>query len=198
MLLHTSSPFRQINTIPIDQGEIPLKRNLRVITILLIIALITDGLAPAPCTAAEPPSHLQNPQADSRELQLQDMLVLQLLPYMNDRLKTAYFSLLITSPQLYPYLVQVEHIERVNGFRSFGFRITLRAFPTVGPHISVGEDLFTYRISSSQVELVEYKHIKGPEVHGFPPNYLDMLRKDTNEAAFLQTFWSCGALAFII
>lgn len=163
-----------------------MKRTLRVITILLMIALIINGLAPAPSTAAEPPSQLQKPQGDSRELQLQDMLVLQLLPYMNERLKTAYFSLLTTSPQLYPYFVQVEHIERVNGFRGFDFRITLRAFPTVGPHISVGEDLFTYRISPSQVELVEYKHIKGPEVHDFPPNYLDMLRKDTNEAGFFQ------------
>ncbi|WP_405114382.1 DUF3888 domain-containing protein [Paenibacillus sp. FSL K6-1217] len=153
-----------------------MKRILRVITILLIIALITDGIAPAPYTAAEPPSQLQKPQADSRELQLQDMLVLQLLPYMDERLKTAYFSLLTTAPQLYPYLVQVEQVERLNGFRSFDFRITLRAYPTVGPHISVGEDLFTYRISSSQVELINYKHLKGPERHQFPPNYLDMLR----------------------
>ncbi|WP_339218490.1 DUF3888 domain-containing protein [Paenibacillus sp. FSL H8-0332] len=127
-----------------------MKRKLQVMTTLLIIALIINGLATAPCTAAEPPSQLQNPQTDSRELQLQDMLVLQLLPYMNDRL---------------------------NGFRGFDFQITLRAFPTVGPHISVGEDLFTYRISPSQVELVEYKHIKGPEVHDFPPNDLDMRRK---------------------
>lgn len=163
-----------------------MKRKLQVMTTLLMIALIINGLAPAPYTAAEPPSQLQNPQADSRELQLQDMLVLQLLPYMNEQLEAAYFSLLTTTPQLYPYLVQVEQVERLNGFRGFGFRITLRAFPTVGPHISVGEDLFTYRISPSQVELVEYKHINGPEVHDFPPNHLDMLRKDTNEAAFFR------------
>ncbi|WP_342478400.1 DUF3888 domain-containing protein [Paenibacillus sp. FSL H7-0350] len=86
---------------------------------------------------------------------------------MNEQLKAAYFSLLTTTPQLYPYLVQVEQVERLNGFRSFDFQITLRAFPTVGPHISVGEDLFTYRISSSQVKLVEYKHLKGPERHPF-------------------------------
>lgn len=80
-------PFRQINIniIPIDQGENLVKRKLQVMTILLIIALIINGLAPAPSTAAEPPSQLQNPQADSRELQLQDMLVLQLLPYMNEQ-----------------------------------------------------------------------------------------------------------------
>ncbi|ETT34190.1 hypothetical protein C162_29895 [Paenibacillus sp. FSL R7-269] len=100
----------------------------------------------------------------------------KLLPYMNEQLRTAYFSLLTTTPQLYPYLVQVEQVERLNGFRSFDFQITLRAFPTVGSHISVGEDLFTYRISSSQVKLVEYKHLKGPERHHFPPNYLDILR----------------------
>lgn len=161
-----------------------MKRKLQVMTTLLMIALIINGLAPVPCTAAEPTSQLQNPQADSRELQLQDMLVLQLLPYMDEQLKSAYFSLLNTSPDLYPYFVQVEHVERVNGFRGFDFRITLRAFPTVGPHISVGEDLFTYRISPSKVELVEYKHIKGPEVHDFPPNYLDMLRRIQMKPAF--------------
>lgn len=95
-------------------------------------------------------------------------LVLQLLPYMDEQLKAAYFSLLNTPPQLYPYLVQVEQVERLNGFRRFDFQITLRAFPTVGPHISVGEDLFTYRISSSQVKLVEYKHLKGPNQHNIP------------------------------
>ncbi|MFD2878965.1 DUF3888 domain-containing protein [Paenibacillus rhizoplanae] len=146
-------------------------------TTLLIIALIINGLATAPCTAAEPPSQLQNPQTDSRELQLQDMLVLQLLPYMNEQLEAAYFSLLTTTPQLYPYLVQVEQVERLNGFRGFDFQITLRAFPTVGPHNSVGEDLFTYRISTSQIKLINYKHLKEPKQHNIPPNDLDMRRK---------------------
>lgn len=127
-----------------------MKRKLQVMTTLLIIALIINGLVTAPCTAAEPPSQLQNPQTDSRELQLQDMLVLQLLPYMNDRL---------------------------NGFRGFDFQITLRAFPTVGPHNSVGEDLFTYRISTSQIKLINYKHLKEPKQHNIPPNDLDMRRK---------------------
>ena len=120
----------------------------------------------------------EKPLKDSRELQFQDMLVLQLLPQMREKLAEVYSDeLTVTgSPDIYPYFVDVKDAKRVNGFRGFDFLITLDVHPTVGPHIPVGEDIFTYRISAAGVELKNFEHIRGPEKNDFPPNYQDLLR----------------------
>ncbi|WP_254639729.1 DUF3888 domain-containing protein [Cohnella sp. GbtcB17] len=119
----------------------------------------------------------ESPNKDSRELQLQDMLVLLLLPQMHEKLAGVYSNVLSVSPDIYPYFVGVNQIVRTNGFRGFDFLITLDANPTVGPHISVGEDIFTYRISPFGVELKSFKHLKGPNKSDFPPNYQDLLKQ---------------------
>ena len=120
----------------------------------------------------------KKPLEDSRELQFQDMLVLVLLPQMREKLAQVYSDVFSVpgSPDIYPYFVDVKHIERVNGFRGFDFLIKLDAHPTVGPHIPVGEDVFTYRISAAGVELKNFEHIRGPNKNDFPPNYQDLLK----------------------
>lgn len=118
----------------------------------------------------------EQPQEDSIELQLQDMLVLQLLPYMNEKLAEVYSNVLTVPPVLYPYYVDVKNTERVNGFRGFDFLITLDATPVIGPHIPVGEDVFTYQVSPFGVKLSKFEHLKGPNPDDFPPNYKDVLK----------------------
>ncbi|MFD0678282.1 MULTISPECIES: DUF3888 domain-containing protein [unclassified Paenibacillus] len=136
----------------------------KCIIILLIIALLASWQG-SYVTAA-----IIKPEKDSRELQFQDMLLLFLLPYMNDKLAEVYSKELIDAPDLYPYFVDVIHVERVNGFRGFDFLIMLDATPTVGPHIPVGRDLFTFEISSGvQVKLKNYQHLKGPNKKDFRP-----------------------------
>ena len=112
----------------------------------------------------------KKPLEDSRELQLQDMLVLLLLPHMREKLAEVYSDVFSVpgSPDIYPYFVDVTHTERVNGFRGFDFLITLDARPTVGPHIPVGEDVFTYRISAAGVEL-KTLNILEDRIGRFPP-----------------------------
>ncbi|WP_243711621.1 DUF3888 domain-containing protein [Paenibacillus sp. BK033] len=120
----------------------------------------------------------KKPLEDSRELQLQDMLVLLLVPHMQEKLAEVYSDVFTVpgSPDIYPYFVEVTHTERTNGFRGFDLLITLHVRPTVGPHIPVGEDVFTYRISSTGVELKNLEHLKGPNKKDFPPNYQDLLK----------------------
>ncbi|MGO4542868.1 DUF3888 domain-containing protein [Paenibacillus sp. 2TAB19] len=143
---------------------------MRVI-ICFVILLSTVGSQL--CNASD-----EKPLKDSRELQLQDMLVLQLLPHMRERLAVVYSDVFTApgSPDIYPYFVDVKDTRRVNGFRGFDFLITLDVHPTVGPHISVGEDVFTYRISADGVELKSFEHVKGPDKKDFPPNYQDLLK----------------------
>ncbi|MGE6228201.1 DUF3888 domain-containing protein [Paenibacillus chitinolyticus] len=140
--------------------------------ILIIVLVVSMALTQTSlCYALE-----KQPKEDSRELQLQDMLVLQLLPYMHEKLAEIYSNVLTIAPDLYPYFVDIQHSERVNGFRGFDFLITLNATPTVGPHISVGEDIFTYQISLAGVKLKKIEHLRGPNMNDFPPNYKDLLK----------------------
>ncbi|QHT64155.1 DUF3888 domain-containing protein [Paenibacillus lycopersici] len=105
------------------------------------------------------------------------MLLLLLLPHMEHELAKGYADVLKSPPMLYPYYVDVVNTERLNGFRGFSLRIVLDAVPTVGPHIAVGEDKFTFDISPiADVKLVRYEHVKGPDPSSFPPNYKDLLK----------------------
>jgi hypothetical protein len=116
------------------------------------------------------------PLEDSKELQLQDMLGLILLPHMNEKLAEVYSDVISIPPVVYPYSVNVKSIERVAAFRGFDFLITIEAQPIVGPHIPVGEDVFTYRISAAGVELKSFEHLRGPDKDDFLPNYQNLLK----------------------
>ncbi|MNO31494.1 hypothetical protein D3C76_214690 [compost metagenome] len=143
------------------------------VLICFIILISMVGTQTPFCNAVD-----KKPLEDSRELQLQDMLVLLLLPHMREKLEEVYSDVFSVpgSPDIYPYFVDVKYIERVNGFRGFDFLITLDVHPTVGPHILVGEDVFTYRISAFGVELKNFEHLRGPNKNDFPPNYQDLLK----------------------
>lgn len=81
---------------------------------------------------------------------------------------------------VYPYYIDVTHVERVNGFRGFHFLITLEVVPTTAPHIVVGKDSITMDISPTNpdnVKIVGWKHLEDPQETNFPPNYKDILKK---------------------
>ncbi|MEK8206380.1 DUF3888 domain-containing protein [Paenibacillus sp. FSL L8-0696] len=153
---------------------------------LLVAVMLV--LTPQPCSAnrliqpqsitpSRSDSGLQLPDQDSRELEFQDMLMLFLLPHIEKKIADIYSPLLRESPMVYPYFVDVTEVKRLNGFRGFDFLITLNVYPSVGPHISVGEDTMTFRISPGpKVKLESFKHLKDPQKSDFPPNYQNILR----------------------
>ncbi|WP_308637404.1 DUF3888 domain-containing protein [Paenibacillus silvisoli] len=146
---------------------------MKLLLSVLIAALLLLGQLAPDAGAAAPEKHYQ----DTKELQLQDMLVLYLLPDMQRQLAGVYADKLTALPDIYPYFVDIDHIEHVNGFRGFVFVLTLHVYPTVGPHISVGEDLMTYQISAGPTaKLAKLVHLKDPDPSAFPPNYKDLLR----------------------
>jgi hypothetical protein len=144
----------------------------RVVVIVLFIAMLIVMQDPSTAMTDERPQ-------DSRDLMFQDMLMLFLLPHIDKKIDDIYSNILTESPQVYPYFVNVEKVQRVNGFRGFHFSITLDVIPTVGPHIPVGEDQLTFDISPvnpDNVKLVSWKHVKGPQKSDFPPNWADILK----------------------
>lgn len=116
------------------------------------------------------------PLEDSRELQLQDMLVISLLPHIQEKLAEVYADVITVPPVIHPGYVNVKSLERVAALRGFDFLITIDAQPIVGPHIPVGEDELTYRISPAGVELKNFEHLRGPNKDDFLPNYQNLLK----------------------
>ncbi|OAB25542.1 hypothetical protein PMSD_27710 [Paenibacillus macquariensis subsp. defensor] len=145
----------------------------RWVAIFLVIVLIVPWAKP--CNAEMKP----RPE-ESKELMFQDMMMLFLLPHIDKKIGEIYSNILTYPPMVYPYYVDVIHVERVNGFRGFHFLITLEVVPTTGPHIVVGKDSITMDISPTNpdnVKVVGWKHLKDPQETNFPPNYKDILKK---------------------
>ncbi|MCR8643286.1 DUF3888 domain-containing protein [Paenibacillus sp. N1-5-1-14] len=111
------------------------------------------------------------PDHDSRELQVQDMLVLFLAPYIQSKLNETYSGVLKVPPIFYPYEVQWIEVKRVNGFRGFDFLTTIDVTPSIGAHNTIGKDRFTFEISPIvHVKLIDYAHLKGPDKESIPPH----------------------------
>lgn len=123
-------------------------------------------------------SHSEEPDSlkDSRELQYQDMLMLFLGEKIEEAVSDHYEATLSEPPLVYPYQIDVINVERVHGFRSFHFKMTIETTPVVGPHISVGKDRMSFEISptiSEKVKLIDYNHL---ETHQLPPNWQHILK----------------------
>lgn len=153
----------------------------KLIILLVLICGITNGIDYNIVLASEKSTTFKdNKPQESKELMFQDMLMLFLLPHIDKKIDEIYSNLLTYSPEVYPYFVDVTHVQRVNGFRGFHFVITLEVVPTVGPHISVGKDSLTFDISPknpNNVKLLDWKHLKDPQEADFPPNWKDNLKK---------------------
>ena len=111
-----------------------------------------------------------DPIEDSDELQLQDMLMLMLTPYIEKDLTDYYYPKILTdvSPHVTPWKIEVVETKRVNDFRGFQLQITFEIEPTDGGQwIPIGKDRMTYEISSGpEVRLINHTHLK---TYKYPP-----------------------------
>ncbi|MNC46420.1 hypothetical protein D3C75_954420 [compost metagenome] len=73
-----------------------------------------------------------------------------------------YYSIKLKElPLVYPYQSRILDTVRINGFRGFLFQLTVEVMPVVGPHIPVGIDRITLRISPGPaVQVIGYTHIQ--------------------------------------
>ncbi|MFD2629550.1 DUF3888 domain-containing protein [Oceanobacillus kapialis] len=116
-----------------------------------------------------------DPTEDSYELKIQDILMLLLGEDIERAVNHYYEEYLTESPSVYPYQVDIAEVERVEGFRSFHFRLTLELTPVVGPHIPVGKDRLTFEISPiipDDVKLTNFEHI---ETYELPPHWQHLI-----------------------
>lgn len=117
------------------------------------------------------------PPQDTKEMMVHDILMLFLGPEIDKAVSKYYSEYLTYSPSVYPYQVEIVNIERIGGFRTFHFSITLEITPVVGPHISVGKDRLTFEIAPtiipSQIKLKKFEHF---ETHELSPHWQHIIK----------------------
>lgn len=114
---------------------------------------------------------------DSKELMIKDILMLLLDDEIEQAVRYYYSEYLTESPMVYPYQIDIVNVERVGGFRSFHFLITLETTPVVGPHISVGKDRMSFEIAPTipgEVKLKKFEHL---ETHDLPPHWAHIIKQ---------------------
>ena len=99
------------------------------------------------------------PQGSLEEL-YQDVFMTMLLPYIQEAVNNYYEKNTGYSPGVDPWQPDILSIERPNGYRTFLFIIKLEVAPYLGAHNSIGVDHITIKVSSGEVKVLEYKHIK--------------------------------------
>ena len=118
------------------------------------------------------------PPQDTKEMMVNDILMLLLGPEIDKAVSDYYSKYLTYSPLVYPYQVEIVNIERIGGFRTFHFLLTLETTPVVGPHISVGKDRLTFEIAPTiipnQIKLKKFEHL---ETHELPPHWQDIIKQ---------------------
>lgn len=141
---------------------------------LSIILLISYGLM-NPFNHYDYAAEMYTPPEESREELYQDIFLSLLLPYIDKKIALVYRDLLTVKPAVYPYDIQVKEAKRLYEGRSFAFLITLAVRPVVGPHLDIGLDEFVFLVTSSEVTLKHYKHLKTYD--DFPPNWQHIFKK---------------------
>lgn len=114
------------------------------------------------------------PIIDTKERLYQGIILDLLQPNIAKEIEKFYSKYLTHPPSVYPYDIDVLHVERISGYI---FRLKLRLKSVYGPHISVGTDDITFIIGSGRVEIEKFEHIKS---HKLPKRYENMIREGYN------------------
>jgi hypothetical protein len=137
-----------------DEMKIYAKQLSIYILILMLSALFIGDLHQA--QAFINPNKTNTITEGSTEELYQDIFVTMLLPYIDKEVEKYYGEPFLVAP----YEVDVISINRPHGYRTFIFEITLQLMPYEGAHNSVGLDQITLEVSSRNVKVIEFKHLK--------------------------------------
>ncbi len=80
--------------------------------------------------------------------------------YIDKAVDNYYEKNLGYSPGVAPWQTDVLSIERPNGYRTFLFIVKLEVKPYLGAHNSIGVDHITIKVSSGEVKVEKFEHIK--------------------------------------
>jgi len=112
---------------------------------------------------------------NSKEELYRDMLMILLLPILQNTVNNYYGEYLLVSPMVAPYNISILSMDRLGEDGTFDFRLKLELHPYVGPHLDVGLDYITIRLNPvDRVKIVKFEHI---ENYNLPSYYQNIIKK---------------------
>jgi|GEM_PF-957090 len=117
-------------------------------------------------------SALMATKAEQNPLLYKDLFVTLVYPQVEKAIDAYYDDYMSYLPGEDPWSYEILNIEKSQGF-SYSYIVQLQVQPYVGPHIRVGRDRITLRLSLTGAELVKFEHL---ESYALPPDYSGMLR----------------------
>lgn len=102
----------------------------------------------------------ETPSKGSLEELYRDVFMTLLSPYIQEAVNDYYEENMGYSPYIALWQPDILSIERPDGYRTFMFVIKLEVTPYLGAHYPVGVDHITIRISSGEVKVEKFEHIK--------------------------------------
>ncbi|WP_315118396.1 DUF3888 domain-containing protein [uncultured Clostridium sp.] len=96
------------------------------------------------------------PKPHSIEELYQDIIMTLLTPHINKAIKDYYGE----EANFDLFSIKVLEATRLNGYRTFSFKLKIQVDPFQGPHNTIGIDNLTFIIDSLNVRLEKFEHIK--------------------------------------
>lgn len=101
------------------------------------------------------------------------LFITMLCPYVDEAIADYYNEYISYSPTVDPYDYRLTSIERINEL-NYSYTVELEIYPYIGPHLSVGRDMITFKINLDGVNIEKFEHLKSYEL---PSNYQHSIKK---------------------
>ncbi len=130
------------------------KKRILVVSIFIIIVAVINIINSFVNTTAKQTK-------EESQILYQDVILTALSPTINTAIADYYKTLLTESPLYDSTAIKILNIQRPNGDRTSLFIINIEVKPFVGPHITVGKDRISIKLSYPGLqEILKFEHIK--------------------------------------
>lgn len=142
------------------------KRIILVATIfILIVVVITLKNSFIHTTAKQG-------EEESQDILYQDVIITALTPTVNKVVADYYKNIFSETPGYDISTIKILNIDRPNGNRTSKFIINIEVAPFFGPHITVGKDRISIKLSyPGHQEMLKFEHV---EDYPLPERYKDL------------------------
>lgn len=130
------------------------KKRILVVSIFIIIVAVINIINSFVNTTAKQTK-------EESQILYQDVILTALSPTINTAIADYYKTLLTESPLYDSTAIKILNIQRPNGDRTSLFIINIEVKPFIGPHITVGKDRISIKLSYPGLqEILKFEHIK--------------------------------------
>ncbi len=131
------------------------KKIILVVTIfILIVVVITIKNSYINTTAKQV-------EEESQDILYQDVIITALTPTIDTAIEDYYKNVLSELPFYDSTSIKILNIERPNGNRTMNFIINIGVTPFIGPHITVGKDRISIKLSyPGHQGMLKFEHVE--------------------------------------